>query len=105
MGQNRRMFTRWSMQDQNVLVMNDQISDVSVRVLYGTSCAASSYFAIWLKSEKFSVTLRSVIPSGASLISTFCVILWGFGADYSGSHFAFVIGPLVSYRLEFDREV
>ncbi|TGO52204.1 hypothetical protein BELL_1676g00020 [Botrytis elliptica] len=78
----RRMFTRWSMPDQNLLI------------LYGTSCAASSYFAIWLKSEKFSVTLRNVIPSGASLISAFCVILWGFGADYSGSRFAFVIGPL-----------
>ncbi|KAM0147456.1 hypothetical protein ACHAPG_010574 [Botrytis cinerea] len=67
-------------------------------ILYGTSCAASSYFAIWLKSEKFSVTSRNVIPSGASLISAFCVILWGFGADYSGSRFAFVIGPL-SYGL------
>ncbi|TGO54808.1 hypothetical protein BOTNAR_0258g00010 [Botryotinia narcissicola] len=75
----RRMFTRWSMQDQNGLIMNDQIADVSVRVL---------------KSEKFSVTSRNVIPSGASLISAFCVILWDFGADYSGSRFAFVIGPL-----------
>ncbi|KAF7917387.1 uncharacterized protein EAE98_010150 [Botrytis deweyae] len=79
----RRMFTRWRWY---ALVLG--------YILYGTSCAASSYFAIWLKSEKFSVTLRNVIPSGASLISAFCVILWGFGADYSGSRFAFVIGPL-----------
>ncbi|KAB8305141.1 hypothetical protein EYC80_004435 [Monilinia laxa] len=79
----RRMFTRWRWY---ALVLG--------YILYGTSCAASGYFGIWLKSEKFSVTLRNVIPSGASLISAFCVILWGFGADYTGSRFAFVIGPL-----------
>ncbi|KAF7944921.1 uncharacterized protein EAE97_005554 [Botrytis byssoidea] len=62
----RRMFTRWRWY---ALVLG--------YILYGTSCAASSYFAIWLKSEKFSVTLRNVIPS-----------------DYSGSRFAFVIGPM-----------
>ncbi|KAA8575838.1 hypothetical protein EYC84_004927 [Monilinia fructicola] len=79
----RRMFTRWRWY---ALVLG--------YILYGTSCAASGYFGIWLKAEKFSVTLRNVIPSGASLISAFCVILWGFGADYTGSRFAFVIGPL-----------
>ncbi|KAF7886821.1 uncharacterized protein EAF02_003468 [Botrytis sinoallii] len=81
-----------------LLIVCDQIADVfrqgGMRLYWAISCAASSYFAIWLKSEKFSVTLRNVIPSGASLISAFCVILWGFGANYSGSRFAFVIGPL-----------
>lgn len=44
-------------------------------VLYGSSCAANNYFAIWLKSENFSVSDRNIIPTGTSLISAFCVIL------------------------------
>ncbi|KAE9376391.1 MFS general substrate transporter [Stipitochalara longipes BDJ] len=80
----RRIFTRWRWY---ALVLG--------YILYGTSCAASGYFAIWLKSEHFSVALRNVIPSGASLISASCVVLWGFGADYTGSRFAFVLGPLI----------
>ncbi|PMD36352.1 MFS general substrate transporter [Hyaloscypha variabilis F] len=85
----RRIFTRWRWY---ALVLG--------YILYGTSCAASGYFAIWLKSEHFSVALRNVIPSGASLISAACVILWGFGADYTGSRFAFVLGPLVGFPPE-----
>ncbi|KAK6084483.1 major facilitator superfamily transporter [Seiridium cupressi] len=54
----------------------------------------SSYFAIWLKAEKFSVEMRNIIPTGTSLISGFCVVLWGFLSDYTGSRFAFIIGPL-----------
>ncbi|KAL3421357.1 major facilitator superfamily transporter [Phlyctema vagabunda] len=63
-------------------------------VLYGTSCQASGYFAIWLKSEHFSVELRNIIPTGTSLISGFCVVLWGFGSDYTGSRVLFILGPL-----------
>ncbi|KUJ16369.1 pantothenate transporter liz1 [Mollisia scopiformis] len=63
-------------------------------VLYGTSCQASGYFAIWLKSEHFSVVARNVIPTGTNLISAFCIVLWGFGSDYTGSRIAFILGPL-----------
>ncbi|KAF7540299.1 hypothetical protein G7054_g1484 [Neopestalotiopsis clavispora] len=63
-------------------------------VLYGTSCQNSGYFSIWLKAEGFSVELRNIIPTGTSLISGFCVVLWGFLSDYSGSRFAFIVGPL-----------
>ncbi len=64
--------------------------------LYGESCQAGGYFGIWLKSENFSVVDRNVIPTGSKLISATCVILWGFLSDYTGSRFAFVLGPLVS---------
>ncbi|RFU34101.1 hypothetical protein B7463_g2257, partial [Scytalidium lignicola] len=80
----RRIFTRWRWY---ALVLG--------YILYGTSCASTGYFAIWLKSEHFSVALGNVIPSGASLISAACVVMWGFGADYTGSRFAFVLGPLI----------
>lgn len=63
-------------------------------VLYGSSCQAPDYFGIWLKSEGFSVTDRNVIPSCAKLISAACIVLWGFGSDYTGSRIAFLIGPL-----------
>lgn len=63
-------------------------------VLYGSACQASSYFGIWLKSEGYSVVDRNVIPTGTSLISGFCVLLWGFLSDYTGSRFAFVFIPL-----------
>lgn len=43
--------------------------------LYGSSCGASSYFAIWLKAENFSVADRNIIPTGTNLISAFCVVL------------------------------
>ncbi|GKT61727.1 pantothenate transporter liz1 protein [Colletotrichum tofieldiae] len=56
-------------------------------VLYGESCQASGYFGIWLKSEKFSVVDRNVIPTGSKLISAFCIILWGFLSDYTGSRY------------------
>lgn len=63
-------------------------------VLYGSACQASSYFAIWLKAEGYSVVDRNIIPTGTNLISGFCVICWGFLSDYTGSRFAFVFGPL-----------
>lgn len=66
-------------------------------VLYGTSCQASGYFAIWLKAEHFSVEERNIIPTGTNLISAFCVVIWGFGADYTGNRLAFILGPLVSF--------
>lgn len=63
-------------------------------VVYGSACQASSYFGIWLKAEGFSVVDRNIIPTGTNLISGFCVVLWGFLSDYSGSRFWFVLGPL-----------
>lgn len=63
-------------------------------VLYGTGCQASGYFGIWLKAENFSIAARNIIPTGTSLISAFCVVLWGFGSDYTGSRLLFVLGPL-----------
>jgi len=63
-------------------------------VLYGSSCQASDYFGIWLKSEHFSVTARNVIPSCSKLISAACIVMWGFGSDYTGSRIAFILGPL-----------
>ncbi|KAF4778692.1 pantothenate transporter liz1 [Colletotrichum scovillei] len=64
-------------------------------VLYGESCQSGGYFAIWLKAEKFSVVDRNVIPTGSKLISAFCIILWGFLSDYTGSRFALIICPLL----------
>ncbi|WQF85861.1 Putative major facilitator superfamily, MFS transporter superfamily [Colletotrichum destructivum] len=63
-------------------------------VLYGSSCQAAGYFGIWLKAENFSVVDRNVIPTGSKLISAFCVIMWGFLSDYTGSRFALILGPL-----------
>ncbi|KAL1595657.1 hypothetical protein SLS60_009346 [Paraconiothyrium brasiliense] len=64
-------------------------------VLYGSSCGASDYFGIWLKSEHFTVVDRNLIPTGSKLISGFCVVLWGFLSDYTGSRFALVLCPLI----------
>ncbi|KAI8160170.1 hypothetical protein K4K49_003220 [Colletotrichum sp. SAR 10_70] len=64
-------------------------------VLYGESCQASGYFGIWLKSENYSVVDRNVIPTGSRLIMAFCVILWGFLSDYTGSRFALILIPLI----------
>ncbi|THV06054.1 pantothenate transporter liz1 [Dendrothele bispora CBS 962.96] len=63
-------------------------------IVYGTSCQATGYFGIWMKSVGYSVTERNVIPSCANLISAFCIFCWGFGSDLTGSRFAFVFGPL-----------
>ncbi|KAF2624503.1 MFS general substrate transporter [Macroventuria anomochaeta] len=70
-------------------------------VLYGSACGVSDYFGIWLKSEGFSIVDRNIILSRFRLptvISGFCIVLWGFSYDYTGSKFAFVFGPL-AYRL------
>lgn len=63
-------------------------------VLYGSACGAGDYFGIWLKAEGYSVVDRNVIPTGTRLISGFCIVLWGFLSDHTGSRFAFVFGPL-----------
>ncbi|SJL05859.1 related to transporter protein [Armillaria ostoyae] len=42
----------------------------------------------------YSVAERNVIPSCSRLISAFCIFVWGFGSDLTGSRFAFVFGPL-----------
>lgn len=85
----KRIFTRWRW-----------YAFVLGYVLYGTSCQASSYFGIWLKAKGFSVDDRNIIPTGTNLISAFCVVLWGFGADYTGNRLAFILGPLVSRSLQ-----
>ncbi|KAJ7670488.1 pantothenate transporter liz1 [Mycena olivaceomarginata] len=67
-------------------------------ILYGESCAATSYFGIWLKSENFSVSARNVIPSCGSLINIVCIFLTsnsvGFLSDLTGSRFTWVFVPL-----------
>ncbi|OTA98478.1 hypothetical protein M426DRAFT_258647 [Hypoxylon sp. CI-4A] len=64
-------------------------------IVYGESCQSNSYFAIWLKSEGFSVVDRNVIPTGSKLISAACIVLWGFLSDYTGSRYALILGPLI----------
>ncbi|EXJ77096.1 hypothetical protein A1O3_10254 [Capronia epimyces CBS 606.96] len=64
-------------------------------VLYGESCGGNGYFGIWLKSEGFSVVKRNLIPTGTSLITAGCVVLWGFLSDYTGSRFTWVLVPLI----------
>ncbi|PBL00916.1 pantothenate transporter liz1 [Armillaria gallica] len=63
-------------------------------VIYGTSCQAGDYFSIWMKAAGYSVAERNVIPSCSRLISAFCIFMWGFGSDLTGSRFTFVFGPL-----------
>ncbi|KAF8206968.1 major facilitator superfamily domain-containing protein [Mycena galopus ATCC 62051] len=63
-------------------------------ILYGESCAATAYFGIWLKAENFSVDARNVIPSCGALISVFCIFMWGFLSDLTGSRFTWVFVPL-----------
>lgn len=79
----KRVLTRWRW-----------YAFVAGYVLYGSACGATDYFGIWLKSEGYSVVDRNLIPTGTRLISGFCVVLWGFLSDYTGSRFAFVVGPL-----------
>lgn len=67
-------------------------------VLYGSSCQESGYFAIWLKSEHFSVVERNIIPTSTNLISAFCIVLKGFGSDFTRSRIAFILG-LLAYGL------
>ncbi|KAF7327336.1 Pantothenate transporter Liz1 [Mycena kentingensis (nom. inval.)] len=63
-------------------------------VLYGSSCAATGYFGIWLKSENFSVSARNVIPSCSALFNIVAIFLWGFLSDLTGSRFTWVFIPL-----------
>ncbi|KAJ6553524.1 pantothenate transporter liz1 [Mycena vulgaris] len=63
-------------------------------ILYGSSCAATGYFGIWLKSENFSVSARNVIPSCGALINIVSIFLWGFLSDLTGSRFTWVFVPL-----------
>ncbi|KAJ7596629.1 pantothenate transporter liz1 [Mycena floridula] len=63
-------------------------------IVYGTSCQATGFFGIWLKSAGYSVAERNVIPSGAYLISAFSIFMWGLGSDFTRSRFWFVFGPL-----------
>lgn len=64
--------------------------------LYGCSCGGNGYFAIWLKSEGYSVVDRNIMPTGTSLISAACVVLWGFLSDYTGSRYIWLLIPMVS---------
>ncbi|KAF9073869.1 pantothenate transporter liz1 [Rhodocollybia butyracea] len=63
-------------------------------IVYGSSCADTGYFGIWMEAAGYSVVKRNVIPSCSSLISALCIFIWGFGSDLTGSRFAFVFGPL-----------
>lgn len=64
--------------------------------LYGCSCGGNGYFAIWLKAEGYSVVDRNIMPTGTSLISATCVVIWGFLSDYTESRFVWLLIPMVS---------
>ncbi|SPO07533.1 related to transporter protein [Cephalotrichum gorgonifer] len=67
---------------------------VAAYVVYGCSSMSAGFFAIWLKSEGYSVVQTNVIPTGTWLISGFATVLWGYLSDYTGSRFLFVVIPL-----------
>jgi len=69
---------------------------VHIFQLYGCSSMSAGFFAIWLKSEGYTVVQSNVIPTGTWLISGFATVLWGYLSDYTGSRFLFVLIPLVS---------
>jgi hypothetical protein len=71
--------------------------------LFGSSCGGNGYFAIWLKSEGYSVVDRNILPTGTSLISAACVVLWGFLSDYTGSRYLWLLIPMVSPLLAVQR--
>jgi ACS family pantothenate transporter-like MFS transporter len=73
--------------------------------LFGSSCGGNGYFAIWLKSEGYSVVDRNIMPTGTSLISATCVVLWGFLSDYTGSRFAWLLIPMVRLTSRVKLEV
>lgn len=70
---------------------------LNMEQLFGSSCGGNGYFPIWLKSEGYSVVDRNIMPTGTSLISAACVVLWGFLSDYTGSRFAWLLIPMVSW--------
>ncbi|KAF8922244.1 major facilitator superfamily domain-containing protein [Mucidula mucida] len=99
----KRMLGTWSMSSPSFAFFDPLIGlewygFVLGYVVYGTSCQAGDYFGIWLKSAGYSVAKRNVIPSCSRLLSAFCIFLWGFGSDLTGSRFAFVFGPLAILR-------
>ncbi|PVH89465.1 pantothenate transporter liz1 [Cadophora sp. DSE1049] len=68
---------------------------VLMYIFYGNSCQANSYFAIYLKSEGYSVTQRNVIPACANLVSMITDFAWGFMSDLTGNRPAWIAGPLL----------
>jgi ACS family pantothenate transporter-like MFS transporter len=69
--------------------------------MFGSSCGGNGYFAIWLKSEGYSIVDRNILPTGTSLISAACVVLWGFLSDCTGSRYLWLLVPMVSPRRTF----
>uniref|UniRef100_A0A0W0FAL3 Pantothenate transporter liz1 n=1 Tax=Moniliophthora roreri TaxID=221103 RepID=A0A0W0FAL3_MONRR len=98
----KRMLCSWSESRGNLLGSG---SDIVVRMvrsgprIHDLWNLLSSNRLLWNLDEPaeaagYSVVDRNVIPSCQNLISAFCIFLWGFGSDLTGSRFAFVFGPL-----------
>lgn len=47
-----------------------------------------------VEAEGFSVSARNIIPACGNLISAFCIFMWGFLSDLTGSRFLWVFIPL-----------
>ena len=58
-------------------------------------CQSLDFFGIWLKSTgKYDVVLINIFPTITKGIQIFFTLLWGFLSDYTGSRFAFCVGPM-----------
>ncbi|KAJ0341659.1 hypothetical protein COL922a_002098 [Colletotrichum nupharicola] len=56
---------------------------------------ANNYFAIYLRENGYSVTLRNVIPACANLVTMVTDFSWGFMSDLTGNRPMWMVGPLL----------
>ncbi|KAF7295869.1 MFS general substrate transporter [Mycena chlorophos] len=64
-------------------------------IWYGSSCQANNYFAIYLKSEGYSVTMRNILPALANIASAVSSFLYGLASDATRNRFWWILCPLV----------
>ncbi|KAH7232996.1 pantothenate transporter liz1 [Fusarium tricinctum] len=64
-------------------------------ILYGNSCQAAPYFAIYLRESGYSVTQRNIIPGCANLVSMVTDFTWSFMSDYTRNRIWWMVGPIL----------
>ncbi|KAL4787103.1 major facilitator superfamily domain-containing protein [Aspergillus varians] len=64
-------------------------------IFYGNSCQASTYFAIYLREEGYSVTQRNIIPACSNLVSMVTDFTWAFMSDLTGNRVHWMIWPVL----------
>lgn len=63
--------------------------------MFANCHSATSYFNLWLKAEKYSVSHVNTLPTAGNALAIVVTITWGILADRTGKRYILIVSLLL----------